>query len=189
MCQRLVLVASGGLGAEVSPLLRAAAAPGAGIAIAATSTPLVRWPVTALLQAASKAGLVARRDVAELARVWAGLSDASTRSAFLRTLRSVVDLRGQSVTSRDRLYLTESIPMMLVWGDRDPVIPVAHARAAADAMPNCRLQVVRGAGHLPHQADPRRFVELVAEFMTETAPAQHRPGTWRALLEARTEGD
>jgi pimeloyl-ACP methyl ester carboxylesterase len=186
MCQRLVLVASGGLGTEVNPLLRVAAAPGAGVAIAASSSPLVRWPASALLRGAARAGLIGQGDVVALSRVWDGLTDASTRSAFLRTLRSVVDLRGQAVASRDRLYLTESVPLMLVWGDRDPVIPVAHARAAAEAMPHCRLHVIARAGHLPHQADPRHFVGLVADFVSDTVPAVHDPLGWRALLDARS---
>jgi pimeloyl-ACP methyl ester carboxylesterase len=186
MCDRLVLVASGGLGAEVTPLLRLAAAPGAGLAIAATARAPVRRPLMAVLTAAARCGLLCKDDVAELSRTWAGLGDRSTRTAFLRTLRSVVDIRGQAVTSRDRLYLTEAIPMLLVWGDRDPVVPVSHARAAIGDLPGCRLEVLPGAGHLPHQSDPARFVSVVDDFLRESRPARHDPHTWRRLLDSRS---
>ena len=182
LCERLVLISSGGLGAEVTPLLRATAVPGAGFAIAASVRLPVRLPLLAAARAAAAVGLLDSHDVDELGEVWSGLRDSSTRSAFLRTLRSVVDLRGQSVSSRDRLHLAAAIPMLLVWGSRDPVLPVAHARAVAQELTGCRLEVVPGAGHQPHRCDPRRVAEAVLRFVDETSPATHDPQTWRALL-------
>ena len=184
LCQRLVLVASGGLGAEVMPLLRAAALPGASWAIAATVRKPVRVPVLLAMRLAARSGVLDPADVDEVATIWQGLRDRSTRAAFLRTLRSVVDLRGQSVTSRDRLYLATSVPTLLVWGSRDPVIPVAHAREAVDCLPGAVLTVLDRAGHLPHRHDPAGFVDVVTRFLSETAPAQHDAQAWRAMLEA-----
>lgn len=188
LCERLVLVSSGGLGAEVTPLLRAAAVPGAGFVISASVRTPVRAPLVAAARAAAAAGLLDAHDVDELGHVWAGLRDPSTRSAFLRTLRSVVDLRGQSVSSRDRLHLAAAIPLLLVWGDRDPVLPLAHAQAVAQELHGCRLEVVPHAGHQPHHTDPLRVFEAVRRFVEETDPAVHDPATWRALL-ARDEQD
>lgn len=182
LCDRLVLVASGGLGAEVTPLLRAASLPGAGLAIAATANPLLRWPIVAAAGLGVRLGVLDENDVPEVIRIWKTLRDPSTRAAFLRTLRSVVDVRGQSVTSRDRLYLAAAIPTLLVWGSRDRVLPVAQARAATRDLPSCRLEEIPGVGHLPHRADPVRFVEVVERFLDETAPAAHDPARWRELL-------
>ncbi len=182
LVERLVLVASGGLGAEVTPLLRAAALPGAGLAISASVLPAVRLPVLAAADVVARFGLIDPWDVDEVAHVWRGLKDRSTRAAFLRTLRSVVDLRGQCVSSTDRLYLAAAIPTLLVWGGRDPILPVAHARATAEALPGVRLEVVPRAGHQPHRTDPRRFVTVLEEFLATTAPATHDPASWRALL-------
>ncbi len=182
LCERLVLVASGGLGSEVTPLLRLAVLPGASAAIAGSVLPPVRVPVVWAARLAAWAGLVDPWDVDEVTHVWAGLRDASTRSAFLRTLRGVVDLRGQSVSSADRLYLAARVPTLLVWGDRDPVLPVAHARLCADLLPAARLEVVPRAGHQPHRTDPDRFVALLERFLAETSPAVHDPGAWRDSL-------
>ena len=181
-CERLVLVACGGLGVEVTPVLRAAALPGASLGIGATVSAPVRLPVLAAGRLLAALGLVDPSDVAEAAVVAEGLRDRSTRAAFLRTLRSVVDLRGQSVSSRDRLYLTAAIPTLLLWGARDPVLPVAHARAVAAELPDVELRVLPRAGHVPHRSDPEAFARTVLEFVARRQPCRHDAGTWRALL-------
>lgn len=184
MCERLILVASGGFGAEVTPLLRAAALPGAGLAIAAAVRTPARLPLLTAARVAGHLGLLDRHDVRGAGLMWDGLQDASTRNAFLRTLRSVIDIRGQAVVSRDRLYLANSIPMLLVWGSRDRVVPVAHALAAAQELPGCHLEVVPGAGHLPHHCDPERFTAAVRRFVSSSPAAAHDARAWRDLLAA-----
>jgi len=176
-CERLVLVGSGGVGASVHPLLRLAAAPGAGLVL-----PLL----------GSRPALSALRGFAELLRLsedldyvlarYVRLLEPSTRSAFLRTLRSVVDWRGQVVNMLDRCYLTEGIPTLLVWGTDDRVVPSGHALRAHRAMPGSRLVLFEGAGHFPHRSDPHRFLEILREFLTETPPARYDRGRWGELL-------
>ena len=122
-------------------------------------------------------------------RVFDGLPDGSARTAFIRTLRSVVDWRGQVVTMLDRCYLTEAMPTLLVWGDHDGVIPVGHAHMAHDAMPASRLEIFADAGHFPHHADPDRFVALLGDFVDTTEPAGHDPAVWRELLRRGAEGE
>lgn len=188
MCDRLVLVASGGLGAEVTPLLRAASLPGAGVAIAATANPLLRVPLLAAVRLSARLGVLDEHEAREVGRIWASLHDPSARWSFLRTLRGVMDVRGQSVTSRDRLYLAAAIPMLLVWGGRDAVLPVTHARRFARELPGCRLEEMPMAGHLPHRSDPARFVEVVERFLDETSPRAHDPSRWRDLLASGRDG-
>ena len=102
------------------------------------------------------------------------LPDGQARLAFIRTLRTAVDWRGQVVTMLDRCYLDGGMPTLLIWGDRDGVIPVAHAYQAHDAMPGSRLEIFEGAGHFPHHADPERFVDVIDRFLGSTEPAHHR---------------
>ena len=83
--ERLVLVASGGLGAEVHPVLRAAALPGAFTAIGVSVHRALRLPPIRAARLAAKAGLLDPNDVDEVGRVWEALRDPSTRTAFLRT--------------------------------------------------------------------------------------------------------
>ena len=187
-CERLVLVASGGLGSEVMPLLRLAALPGASAAIAASLCLPARLSRGAALRAVVTAGLLDRRDADDLAHIWHGLRDRSTRSAFLRTLRGVIDVRGQSISSRDRTYLTAGVPTLLVWGARDPVLPVAHVHAVADALPEAQVDIVPRAGHTPHRTDVQHFVSVVSAFIDTTDPAVHEPTVWRTLLEQGTAG-
>ncbi len=185
---RLVLVSSGGLGAEVNPVLRAAAVPGASYAIAASCQPFVRRSVIGLGRRLARLGLMDRNDVEDVAIIWEGLRDEATRKAFLRTLRAVIDVRGQAVTSHDRLYLAADVPVLLVWGDKDPMVPVSHAARAAEALPNARLSIVPKSGHMPHRSAPESFARAVADFVATTTPAVHDPVHVRELLVAGDQG-
>jgi pimeloyl-ACP methyl ester carboxylesterase len=181
-CERLVLVASGGVGPEVNPVLRLASLPGADLALVTMQLPTSRLAMRAVMEVLRRTGTDLGRDSEHLARVIDGMPDAAARGAFARTLRSVVDWRGQVVTMRDRAYLTEDVPVMLIWGDRDGVIPVRHAQLAADAMPSAELHVYEGAGHFPHHARPEQFVDHVVDFVATTRPATHVPASRRARL-------
>ncbi|WP_309229389.1 alpha/beta fold hydrolase [Blastococcus sp. TML/M2B] len=185
-CERLVLVGSGGLGPELSLTLRAAAMPGSeAVLTALTHLPLpLRAGVRALDAVGRAVGWERGRDLAEAGEAMLALSDAEARRAFLRTLRSVVDTRGQCVTAIDRLYLAEAIPMLVIWGSRDPIVPVAHAEAIRERVPSARVEVFPDAGHWPHLARPDRFVEVLLDFIAATRPVQHDRDGWRALLAA-----
>jgi pimeloyl-ACP methyl ester carboxylesterase len=180
--ERLVLVSSGGLGREVNLLLRAAALPGAELVL-----PLLvpRWLGVAVDRAGwagSRLGLAARRDIEEMVRGFLSLNDASARAAFLHTLRAVIEPGGQRVSGRDRLYLTANLPTLLVWGERDPIIPAAHGRAAHAAMPGSRLEVFSASGHFPHMDDTGRFVGVLDDFLAGTEPARLDPETLRERI-------
>lgn len=181
-CERLVLVASGGAGREVTPLLRLAATPLGEVMLGPARWPLTRSAVGLGLGALSLLGQDIGRDRSHVDRLLAGLPDAEARAAFTRTLRSVVDWRGQVVTMLDRCYLAEAVPTLLMWGERDGVIPLSHAHRVHDAMPSSRLEIFPEAGHFPHHADPDRFVDLVTRFVATTRPASHDPDRWRALV-------
>ena len=169
-CERLVLVSSGGLGREVHAILRAAALPGAEWVLPLLGAEGVRGTVDALARWLGRVGLRAGPDLQEMWRGVSSLSDADGRAAFVHTLRTIADASGQRVSAADRLYLAADVPTMIVWGERDPMIPVAHARAAHAAIPGSRLEIFPDAGHFPHRDDARRFVEIVLNFMESTQP-------------------
>jgi pimeloyl-ACP methyl ester carboxylesterase len=174
-CERLVLVASGGLGQEVALLLRALTLPGAEHLLPIACNGRVRDAGVAVTGWLDRIGLRPVPVVAEMWRSFASLSDGPTREAFQHTLRSVVDLHGQRVSAADRLYLAAGVPTLIVWGDRDPIIPVDHARAAHELIAGSRLEVFEGAGHYPHCEQPQRFVEVLVDFLASTEPASLTP--------------
>jgi pimeloyl-ACP methyl ester carboxylesterase len=179
IAERLVLVSSGGLGPEVSPVLRAAALPGADLFISATAS--IGGRVGSVVgRGLGMVGLRPSADVAEVARGYASLADAGRRRAFLSTLNSVVGTNGQRVAATDRLYLAEALPLLIVWGSRDPIIPAGHAEAAHEALPGSRLEIFDGVGHLPQLEEPTRFVEIVESFVAESEPAGFDREEWRA---------
>ncbi|GAB3966403.1 alpha/beta fold hydrolase [Actinoallomurus acanthiterrae] len=184
-CERLVLVASGGIGREVHPILRAAAAPGAEVGLAlATSAPARTAVRLAAPVLRLTGGLFLGTDFDYMLRRYRGLRSTTARQAFLRTLRAGVDVRGQVITMLDRCYLAEGMPILIVWGAEDHVIPVRHARIAHAAMPGSSLEVFARSGHFPHHDEPERFVASVERFLDSTEPALHDPAKWRRLLRA-----
>lgn len=169
-CDRLVLVGSGGLGREVNWLLRFLSAPGVEYVLPILFPRFVRDRGNDIVGLLHRAGFRNAR-VVEMWRAYASLTESDSRTAFVRTLRAVVDPGGQSVSAMDRLYLSARMPTLIVWGDRDNIIPVGHAYAAHEAMLGSRLEVIPGVGHFPHVEEPHRFVEILSEFIDSTEPS------------------
>jgi pimeloyl-ACP methyl ester carboxylesterase len=182
LCERLVLVSSGGLGREVHALLRAAALPGAEWVLPLLCRAGLYDAVAGAGRLLGRLGMRAAPDVEEWWRGFTSLVDPACREAFVHTLRAVIEPGGQRVCAADRLYLTAHMPTLIVWGDRDSMIPVEHARAAHTAMPGSRLEVFAGAGHLPHRDQPWRFVRVLLDFLASTEPARLDAVGWRRLI-------
>jgi pimeloyl-ACP methyl ester carboxylesterase len=184
LVERLILVGAGGVTKDVNVALRLASLPMGSEALALLRLPLV-LPV---LQTAGKilgkalgtTGL--GNDLANVLRILDDLPEPTASSAFTRTLRAVVDWRGQIVTMLDRCYLTQAIPVLIVWGTRDVVVPVRHAWMAHSAMPGSRLEIFEGSGHFPFHDDPARFIDVVQRFIDSTEPAEYDQAALRELL-------
>ncbi|MHC9293529.1 alpha/beta fold hydrolase [Mycobacterium sp. LTG2003] len=184
LVDRLILVGAGGVTKDVNVALRIASLPMGSEALALLRLPLM---LPALQVFGRAVGTVfgstgVGRDIPDMLRILADLPEPTASSAFARTLRAVVDWRGQVVTMLDRCYLTESVPVQLIWGESDSVIPVSHARMAHAAMPGSQLEIFKGSGHFPFHDDPDRFVEVVERFIDSTEPAVYDQEMLRSLL-------
>ncbi|HYP47150.1 MAG TPA: alpha/beta fold hydrolase, partial [Thermoleophilaceae bacterium] len=184
--ERLALVSSGGLGQDVSPLLRSAALPGASAMLSLAAHPHV-------LGALAKAGAEMRRRghgkgvyLQAIARALRPLEQPGARQAFLQTLRAVIDVHGQRVSARDRLYLLGPTPTLIVWGERDNTIPPAHGLAAHRAIPGSRFETLPRAAHFPHLEDPNGLAALLRDFIETTRPAHMQDADWGPLIERRS---
>ena len=180
--ERLVLISSGGLGREVHPILRASTLPGSEIVLALLGRRWLRTTGGAVGATLGRLGLRAGEDLAGVAAGIASLGDADARGAFVHTARAAIDPGGQRVSATDRLYLAAHLPTLIVWGERDPIIPAAHGEAAHAAIPGSRLEIFAGAGHFPHREQPVRFVSLVEDFVRSTEPAAMAEADWNGLL-------
>ena len=183
--ERLVLISSGGLGHEVSPLLRTAALPGVSALLSAIRP--------GLLGALGEAGgRLREREVRAgvylqaIARALRPLENAGARAAFLHTLRSVIDVHGQRVSATDRLYLLEAIPTLIVWGERDHTIPIEHGLLAHEAIPDSVFATLPGAAHFPHLEDPDGLCAILREFIGSTQPRLIEDSDWGAVLARRS---
>ena len=181
--ERLVLVAPGGLGREVTPAVRAIALPGFGPALRMATRPVVRHAAMAWLRAMSRSRMPRTCDLDEVATIVDSLKDPRSRAAIRHVVSHVVDWRGQVVTMTDRAYLTAAMPMCVIWGSDDAVIPVRHAAVAAQVAPSATVEVIPHAGHFPHKDHPQEFVQILNDFVRGTKPATYSRSRWRKLLE------
>ena len=101
---------------------------------------------------------------------------------FLRQAELVIDVAGQRVSARDRLYLANEIPTLIVWGERDAVIPASHGHIAHELMPGSRLEIVPGAGHFLPFERPELLDRLLRDFLATTSPANVSPERWHDVL-------
>jgi pimeloyl-ACP methyl ester carboxylesterase len=183
--ERLALVSSGGLGHEVSPLLRSAALPGM---TGVLSVAAHRRVLDALWNGGER---LARRGhgkgvyVQAIARALRPLETPGARAAFVHTLRSVIDVKGQRVSARDRLYLLRDMPTLVVWGERDRTIPIEHGRATHAAVPHSRFATLPRAAHFPHLEDPEGLARVLREFLETTEPARMEDADWGPLVSDR----
>ncbi|MEU5882793.1 alpha/beta fold hydrolase [Spirillospora sp. NPDC047279] len=184
-CERVALISSAGLGREVHPAFRLASVPWASAGMTLLTNRLVRGAVTLtspLLRRAGGAGLGGDFDY--LMSRYRHFADPTARRAFLRTVHAALDIRGQAITMLDRTYLAEKMPTLIVWGNRDGIIPVHHADIAHKALPGSRLEIFERAGHFPHHDDPARFAATIEDFIATTTPAAFDRSTWREVLKA-----
>jgi pimeloyl-ACP methyl ester carboxylesterase len=182
--ERLILVAPGGMGPDVTPAIRAITLPGFHTAMGLVTLPGVRHLTTTWLRTLAHSGIHAVRDLDEVATIVDSFKDSKARSAIRQVVSAVVDWRGQVVTMADRAYLTAAMPICVIWGDKDRVIPVKHAQLASEMAPGAVVEIIHNAGHFPHKDHPQRFVKFVTDFVRTTQPATYHRGRWRALLKA-----
>ncbi|HUI05199.1 MAG TPA: alpha/beta fold hydrolase [Acidimicrobiales bacterium] len=180
-CERLVLVDAGGLGNEVSWMLRLITLPAAEYALPLIFSASARDWGNSIMRFFRDRGIRNAR-AAEMWRSFTSLTEPANRQAFVRTMRAVINPGGQAVSAMDRLYLAANMPTLIVWGSDDRIIPVAHAHNAHEAIPNSRLEIMDGVGHFPHAEEPYRFVEILRDFLETTRPSVFDPEELRSHL-------
>ena len=180
--ERMVLVAPGGIGREVTPAIRAISLPGFQLAMGIATMPGLLQATKIGLRSLAATRVSHVRDLDEVAEIVQHLSDRRARAAITHVVRAVVDWRGQVVTMADRAYLTHAMPMCVIWGTDDHVIPAKHAELAKQIAPEATVEVIPNAGHFPHKDHPQRFVKILNDFVRSTEPAVYHRGRWRNLL-------
>ena len=177
--ERLLLISSGGLGPEVTALLRGATLPGAETVVGGLS----RLPTTITRPALwLLPGLIARRDAKPLAAGLHDLQSPTQRRAFIRTARAVIDRHGQTVSATRQLGLLTDLPTFIGWGARDRTIPPQHHRDLAAQLRHAHSVEIPTAGHYPHETDTAQLLAPMTSFLNETRPFAYDEERWRRLL-------
>ncbi|MBW0103139.1 alpha/beta fold hydrolase [Pseudonocardia sp. KRD291] len=176
--ERLVLVSSGGLGHDLTLALRAASLPGTELVLRSAASLTPRWVRRTVHRVAHAVGSAPGSDLDGVYTAWESFADRGTRSAFVQTVRGALEPSGQRLDGAERLHLLTEVPVLLVGGGRDRVIPLEHTKAAHARLPGSRLEIFEQAGHFPHAEQPQRFAALLRDFVDTTVPA---PGDRQAL--------
>jgi pimeloyl-ACP methyl ester carboxylesterase len=167
---RLVLVSAGGLGRQIHPILRAATLPGVASLLRVTVNP--RTAGIYARPGLHRALRLGPESVVNLTRMGQSLMSDSGRLTFVSAARAVITPGGGQLGNMlEHGFVTDDLPTLIVWSANDPIIPVRHAIAAHDRLPNSRLELFAGATHEPHRREPQRFAQVVASFIAETLPA------------------
>ena len=180
--ERLVLIGSGGLGPEVNPVIPLCTMPGASTALSIVTATPIRTVGVGLMRVLKRTGLPMTADLDQLAIVYNDLATSEARSAFRHVIRAIIDWRGQIVTMKDRAYLTEFIPTLVLWGEDDTVIPVKHAQVAREVLSHARVEVIPNAGHFPQADAPQVVAAELVTFLTTTPAAQFNPAVWDQVI-------
>ena len=180
--ERLVLVNSGGLGKEVHAILRAVSLPGSELVLPFVLLPQVREVLDRIGGIGARLGVKPSVRAKEVWRSYTGLTETRGRTAFVHTVRSVIDVTGQRVSARDRLYLAQEVPTLIVWGDRDRIIPVSHAHAAHELIEGSTLRIIEGADHFVPFENPGEFLDALLGFIDSHAPAKPDEARFRNLM-------
>lgn len=180
--ERLALVSSGGLGRGVHTFLRAATLPGSELVLPLLAGSQVLAAGRAVGRALARLGVQLGNDALEMARGHASLGDPESRAAFVHTLRASIDVGGQRVQATDRLYLAAELPLLIVWGARDRIIPPGHGRRAHELVPGSRFELFERAGHFPHLDEPQRFLATIEDWIATTEPSRTSDERFRAAV-------
>lgn len=154
-------------GGRVPPPLRLAATPGVGDLIARAVKPGRRMLLKMMASMGEAETIVQHPDLLE--SLVAGARDPVATQANLAELRALISPRGVRPSmrlSREGLRRL-AVPTLMIWGDRDPVVPLVHALAVAAEIPHARLEALPG-GHVPQLGNPDRVAALLEDFVMGT---------------------
>ncbi len=158
--RRLVLVASGGLGREVGWWLRLASLPHV---VEHLGQPFMALGTRLALRGSDHG--IPREEITRLSRQNA---QAGTARAFARSVRDVIDWRGQRRHFLQRAREIAQLPPVLVlWGERDAIIPVEQGRQFAALLEGARFQSFEGSGHYLHNERPAVVADLIRNFLDD----------------------
>ena len=90
------------------------------------------------------------------------------------------------MTALDRTEIAHRFPSLIVWGERDNTIPLAHGRLAHEAIPHSYFRTLADAAHFPHLEDPDGLSQLLREFVQGTQPGLIEDADWGAVLARRS---
>ena len=66
------------------------------------------------------------------------------------------------------------VPTLIVWGEKDAIIPVRDANEFERLIPDSRKVVMKDTGHIPMAERPQAFNDVLVDFLAETGAAEDK---------------
>ena len=161
---KLVLVGSAGLGKEVIWTLRLMSLPLLGELFSYPS----RKGVEIFFKLAVRNRALVTKEFVEL--YYDIFSRPGFQKFFLMILRQIVDIRGAREEILDPIMNNLNKiaqPVLIIWGEKDGVLPIKHGYLGKEKLPNAKLKIMEGCGHIPFFEKSDEFNELVLKFLSE----------------------
>jgi len=94
------------------------------------------------------------------------------RKTYFKTLRAIINFRGMRRTVLHQIVQdlpSLQLPVLVVWGEQDDLVPSRHARIVENDVANARVEIFEDAGHDPMVVDPGRFNRVTIHFLRDTS--------------------
>ena len=104
----------------------------------------------------------------------------SSRRTYFQVVHDLGRFRGVRPEWRARslqALAAARTPTIVLWGERDAVLPVRQLTAARAALPRARTRVLPGVGHMAQIEDPEGFLREVRAFLRDEVETLPRAGT------------
>lgn len=122
--------------------------------------------------------LVSGTDADSIVVVLQELRDSQRRNAFIRTARSVINWRGQSVSAARQLGLLRNVPVLVAWGADETTIPPRHHVALAEPVPHIVMVEITDAGHYPHETATVALLPAIETLLRSTQHFRYSETRW-----------
>ncbi len=86
------------------------------------------------------------------------------REAIVATAQQIVPADIEAITSQ---YHTISVPVLIIWGAEDEVVPVSVGKQFNRDIPNSELVILPECGHMPPEEEPQETIRLITQFLKE----------------------
>lgn len=173
-CAGLALIAPGGFGVELNPLVPFVRTRAGAAMLRALYRPRASRAIEQIARRVETSGApTSRVRISELMETYDRLRTERARAQFRASVRESLAL--SATIDRAQVVIDPGIPIFVLWGREDRVLPSWQAKNVSTMLPWSTVRVLDGRGHTPHRSDPETVAREIAAF-AESEQVMRRRG-------------